>query len=148
MPWTKISTFDLAPSVGTATATTALGTSLTAISGLSLAVPVGTYDVEAVIFTVIVLAPTNTTFSLVSAGGLAASWVTGILYRNGSAVTLTPLTALNTSLGAAQASVIAARLEATIRITTAGTLSISGTRTGGTSQTVQLGSYLKLTKIG
>lgn len=132
-----------------ADATTPIGTTITAIAGLTFNLAVGMWIFEARIPIVNVGAPTQTTFTVSPAAGPVCSALAYEIRRN--AVNAAPLTsghsALNTASVGTVASAIACVIEGMAVVTTAGTLSISATRTGGTSSTSQVGAYLRAHKV-
>lgn len=129
--------------------TTALGTSTTAITGLSLALPVGQWEFKAIIPIVNVGAPTDTQFTLSPSGGPTTSHLFYTITRySASAGVSTVHTALNTASTGAVASCIICVISGYITSTGTGTLTVNGTRTGGTSQTVQANAYITAIPIG
>lgn len=131
-----------------ATTTTALGTTVTAIAGLTMTLPVGRWRFTGWIPIVNVGGPTNTTVTVSPTGAPTA---TNIVYTIEMIGTLSDAdygTEVKTAFNSVTTStllsnVVLIRIEGTCTVTTAGTLSVSATRVGGTSQTVQIGAYIQ-----
>lgn len=142
MVWAKISTIGPTRVYASAGSTTALATTATTITGLTLPLTVGTWDIRAWIPIVNVGAPTNTDIRVLASGALVTSASNYTVVRcTASAAATMAAVALNVSTGGAQISTILAVIEGMLVVTTAGSLIFNGTRTGGTSQTVQTYAY-------
>lgn len=133
-----------------ASATTLVGTTITAIAGLSISIPtVGVWKLEGYIPTVIVGLPTGFTLTvnsgptvsgmsvLVRRYDATTAWVDSYLTAFGATSTSSTLTAQTYLFS----------LNGSATLTSAGTYSVSMTRTGGASATTQVGSFLLATRI-
>lgn len=148
MAWSVISTIGARQTYQAAGTTTALGTTATTITGLSLPLTVGTWEVSIQIPIVNVGAPTNTDIRAVAAAGLTTTASNYTVSRyTAAALSVVALTTLNQSSGAAQAGTILATLAGLLVVTVAGSLTFTGTRTAGTSQTVQATAYGKAIRL-
>lgn len=131
---------------------TALGTSLTNITNLTnIPIPTGYWRFETVVFCTPVGSPTNTSFTLVAGGGLAATAIFKIdRITTGAVATATQWyfatsNADQPSTGATNIQV--AYIVGNLWVSTAGNISVQGKRTGGTSQTAATGTYFELRKV-
>lgn len=148
MAWSIISNIGAKQTYDDAGSTTALGTTATTITGLSLALTPGTWELNAQVPIVNVGAPTNTDIRAVAATGLVTTTSNYTVSRyTATALSVVALTTLNASSGAAQASNILTTIAGLFVVTVAGTLTFTGTRTGGTSQTVQSTAYAKAIRL-
>lgn len=130
------------PDIGdVATATIALGTTITNI--FTQALNPGTYKFEAEVWLVNVGAPTGLTVTPAFSG--TAPTVGYRVIRDTGAATAVEV---KSAFAASASSVwVAAYLRGLFVVTAAGTFTIGATRTGGTSATVQVGSFLELYQI-
>ncbi len=152
--WNNNATVNLGESVfGVyATATTAIGTSITAVTGLSIAnIPAGTWKIRAYIPAVTVLSPTAFTITVSPSSGptVTSGRLVSQCFRSGtspSSAQSTGASVFNTAmaLGALTAVDTVFTVEGSFLSTNTGTVSISMTRTGGTSVTTQIGAYLQV----
>lgn len=138
------------PIGGYASATTAVGTTVTAITGLSTtSIGVGIWRIEAHIPVVVVGLPTGFTLTLVGSPSTSGM---SVLCRRSDATTAWTDSYLTTFGSASTSSSLTAQtylftLQGAANIVGAGTISVSMTRTGGTSATTQIGAFLLATRI-
>lgn len=131
--------------------TLAIGTGATDC-GLTLAVTAGVYNISVYLPLINVGAPTNTRID-VSGPAVDADWVVAFT-RYAAAVptalyTRTTAAALAATTGAtALASVNLLTVSGAVRFNTSGNFAVSLTRVAGTSQTLRIGAYAQLTRIG
>lgn len=129
--------------------TTALGTTTTAVTGLTLALPAaGTYEFKMWVPLVNVLAPTDTQCTVSPSGGPTATMLFYTISRySATAGTATVHTAFNTATTGAVASCIMILVSGVITLSGAGSITLNATRTGGTSQTVQATAYVSALRV-
>lgn len=122
----------------------ALGTSTTPITGLSFDISTaGTWAFEGSVYLVNSGSPTQTTFTFSPSSGPALVETTYLVARySATAWSNTIMTGFNTATSATLAGCIGAILRGVFIASGPGTISLSGTRTGGTSQTVRIGSNM------
>jgi len=133
-----------------ASAATPVGTTITPIAGLSVPLPTaGKWRIEGWIPLVVVGLPTGFTLTLVGSASTSSmrvlvrrsdatsSWTDSYLTTLGSASTSSSLTAQTYLFN----------IDGAADIVGNGTVSVSMTRTGGTSATTQVGSFLIATRI-
>lgn len=135
-----------------ATAGTSIGTTITAVTGMSLAVPsAGTWKIEAHIPAVIVGSPTAFTITVSPVSGPTTTTLrlTASAQRSGATGGRADATAFNSAmaLGALTAVATTFTVQGAMVATSAETISISMTRTGGTSVTTQPGAYIQLERL-
>jgi len=136
-----------------ATGTVAVGTSLTAITGLSIAsVPAGTWSIYAWIPTVVAtLALTSLNLQVSPTSGPTTStlYLNSVATRSGSAPTSGQATAFatNMSTGATAVATHIIEVQGSMVSTGSGTISISMIRAGGGTATTQAGAYLRLERL-
>lgn len=135
-----------------ATATTAIGTTITAVTGLLLTIPTaGTWRLEGFIPLLVVGAPTAFTLTLSPAGGPTITSMRALVRRSDATTAWidSHLTAFNTTSAssALTAQTYVFDIDGAAQTTSAGTYSISMTRTGGTSATTMIGSFILATRI-
>lgn len=123
----------------------ALGTTITDIYG-TVALPVGNYWVHAMGSVVNVGAPTQTTVTPAFTGTATPICYSCIRYTASTIVASTHQ-AFAIATGTA-ASCIMFEIRGLFTVTVAGNFTVGGTRTGGTSQTVQPGAFLELKQVG
>lgn len=120
----------------------AVGTSLTAVSGMSISVPAGTWFIDCEVYLVNSGTTPSCTLTLVSSGGLVASPISyDIMRATATANAGENKTAFNSASQSLSAGIFW-RVVGRIVVTTPGILSVSMTRTGGTSTTVVPGSFI------
>lgn len=131
-----------------ATATTSIGTTSTAITGLSMTLPVGNWKFEA--WVPIINATSNPTNMIATMAGPTVSQLSYSTMVVGSAST----SHIRTTFGASASTTAGTtttgyivQIIGTCTVTTAGTLSVACTRTGGTTSTAQIGSYLRAERL-
>jgi len=135
-----------------AAAATAIGTTITAVAGLSLAIPTaGIWRLEGRISLVVVGAPTAFTLTLSPTSAPAITSMRVLCKRLDATTAWTDsfLTAFN---AASVSSALTAQtywfmLDGAMTSTAAGTYSVSMTRTGGTSATTAIGDFILATRI-
>jgi len=135
-----------------ATAATAIGTTITAVTGLSLTVPTaGTWRLEGRISLVVVGAPTAFTLTLSPTSAPTITSMRVLCKRLDATTAWTDsfLTAFNTAsaTSALTAQTYWFMLDGAMLSTTSGTYSVSMTRTGGTSATTAIGDFILATRI-
>lgn len=136
-------------------ATTAIGTTITSISDISATVPSGNGDYEFYMYVPIVTVGTVTTLTLTlsPAGAPTTSVAEFNVYRAVAAGALTHVIRFNTFNSAQTvfsglaAGTYLLQVKGSIISSTSGLISLSMTRTGGTSATVQAGAYIKLERL-
>lgn len=135
-----------------ATGATAVGTTITAVAGLSLTIPTaGTWRLEGWIPTVIVGLPTAYTLTISPTGAPPISSMRALVRRSDATTAWVDsyLTAFNT---ASTSSSLTAQtylfdIDGAVVTTGAGMYSVSMTRTGGTSATTQISSFILAIRI-
>lgn len=139
---------ETSPIIYRAGSSTAIGTTLTDVGGLTMTLPVGDWNFTAWVPMVPVGSPTALSVRVTGPTASAHSYsikrftATAIAVANDTGTTFP-----NTDSALTQTSTILVEVEGTCTVTTAGTLKISMTRTGGTSNTAQAGSYLRATRV-
>lgn len=130
--------------------TTTVGTSITAVADLSITVPVGTWMIEAEVYVVPVgesyCSLTVSPSSGPTTSALDYNIVSQAAWGQDPDIVAVNKTAFN-SASAAGINIIRWIVRGTATVSSAGTLSISMTRTGGTSVTTQVGSFVRATKL-
>lgn len=132
-------------------ATTAIGTSITAATGLSMTLPVGMWRIRAWVNVVLAGSPTGLTLT-VSPSGAPTTATGGVSYEikrwlGGSAQGLDIKTSFNSASAGTTPIADHFLVDGIVDVTVAGTYSISLTRTGGTSATVQADSFIEAERI-
>lgn len=135
------------PRFAQAGSTTTIGTTVTAVTGLSLVLPAGTWSFSAFI-PLTSVALTNLTFTLSPASGPTITWLNCQLvrYPTASSAVFAVIQAFNTASAGTATTPILATMSGSMVSTGSGTLSISATRTG-TSCISSIGSYLTATRL-
>jgi parallel beta-helix repeat protein len=132
---------------GRATSTTAVGTSITAVTGLSIPVAAGHWRFRAWIPGVN-NAATGITLTVSPSGGPTTSALYYTLTRTlTTSFSIEHKTGFNSASGGTSPVATLFEVEGTMVATAAGTLSISMTRTGGTSWTSQIGAYIEAERL-
>lgn len=140
---------DDAEFTASATGTTSIALTATAIAGLSISnIPAGTWQVYAWIPAVIVGTPTGMTMTVSPSSGptITSGYFEGRANRTGFASAIAQTSTFNSAMSLGALSAVATNFElvGTFTSTNTGTVSISMTRTSGTSCTTQIGAYLKI----
>lgn len=138
------------PMVSASRATTLAIVSATDL-GLSINVPTaGVWNISGYLPIVNVGSPTNTSVNI-AGPAVAADWVVAITKYNAAIPTATyyrtTAAALSIAGTTTQATCNLITVSGALRFTSTGTISITGTRNGGTSQTLQIGAYLSITRV-